>query len=465
MCEALGLSRTATMADVRQELGTRIAEAGSRLMEARLHQRRQAENDRQAARAEDIREERRERHADIRAGASRWGRPPPSDLSATDSRSPSTISLERVLAEEYSEEQAAAAEATQEAAVPPSPTDSIDLEEPITFAAGGLRVGDAMAARDGHVEVLSDGWDNPLNPSSPTAQSDDGLFQGNPLRTRTPNPGLGQQVLDIMRRNNPAQFRQLELLRTTQPPRDHPATRTMTFGEHLVSGVPRNRQPSTPVMSGALFPRGSPGAAVNGVVTLGRDIPRPGQLPMWMRSFEHTFPTARIGGIACDRQTYIQSLIHCTAASGHGAGERGGVPEGAWYVCTFRRRLTERPKRMSNVPLLRFGRISIDHDHVNRSRDTYNSDVESDEDEEFTFCEWEALFPACAVKDMLRSTDASWGVKAMRARNWALEEMDTDPKSDGCCEALGEWWERVRGVNGAAGDCRVRKVDVRVLEP
>lgn len=190
------------------------------------------------------------------------------------------------------------------------------------------------------------------------------------------------------------------------------------------------------------------------------------ETPMFMRFFEHAFPSARIGGIAFDRQAYIDSLIYCTAASGHGAGERGGLPEGVWYACTFRRRLTVQKSPKSDIPTLRRVRDRYeDRAHTRYSQDMYSSDAQSDEDEEFMFCEWEVVFPACAMKDMLRSTGAYWGVKAVRARDWALVEMGLDLKSNLCCEALAEWWERVRGVEGAAGDRRCRKVDVRVLEP
>lgn len=180
--------------------------------------------------------------------------------------------------------------------------------------------------------------------------------------------------------------------------------------------------------------------------------------PLYLRSFVDALPSGTIGGVHGDRQAYVESLMHSTAASGHGAGERGGVPEGVWYNVTFERRLDSKPapKRRS----LKTPHASYRHDL--ESDDDY-SGAESDEDEEYIVFSWDVQIPAGGMKDLLRSTGTEWGVKAVRARDWALEEMAREPKGEECTEAIGEWWEAVRG--GASRDERCKFVGVRVLEP
>ena len=180
--------------------------------------------------------------------------------------------------------------------------------------------------------------------------------------------------------------------------------------------------------------------------------------PLYLRSFVDALPTGTVGGVHGDRLTYIDSLLRSTAASGHGVGERGGVPEGVWYNATFQRRLDSKPAPKRK----RFNNRSNNHRHVLDSENDY-SGAESDEDVEYVVFSWDVQIPAGGMKDLLRSTGTEWGVKAVRARDRALEEMAIDPKGDVCTEAIGEWWEAVRG--GASRDERCRVVGVTVLEP
>ena len=180
--------------------------------------------------------------------------------------------------------------------------------------------------------------------------------------------------------------------------------------------------------------------------------------PLYLRSFVDALPTGTVGGVHGDRATYIDSLMRSTAASGHGAGERGGVPEGVWYNITFERRLDSKPQPKGRRLNSRQGPHGDGLDE-----DDHFSGAESDEDEEYVVFSWGVQIPAGGMKDLLRSTGTEWGVKAVRARDWALEELAIDPKGDVCKEAIGEWWEAVRG--GASRDERCRIVRVTVLEP